>query len=380
MKKKLTILIVLLVILSSLNIGCKTFDSMGLADKVKVIDAYCVYSITSSFQYNFSLQNKSNDDIDAEYSWSLNDPSADGPRYQGIGAITIKGSDTEDISITVEKIQGDSDPRGCIMYVTIYENGEEIGYYRQQKSTYDWDYSVTPPVIRSVKPDYTHLWIDTLVTKDAEGYKITVSDIIFLPPERTTVLDLSNIGVNLYEISRYQYPYIPISGLISPDASALYDLSFCDNDNDGELSIGDYFTASEDATGAFIDFDSINDPSIHIYQIDNNAEKIEEENPDAIYLVDYGYEISKDYIDFYIESNIENLQDYIDNNSIRLFHPGERGSGGLGIISEKSTFTFEGSVYRGSIDLSLNDYDYLYMFIYLSNGINEAMYVICKID
>jgi hypothetical protein len=385
MKKFITILLVLLmVILSSLMSGCAVSDLKGLLGlgKVKVTDAYCTYSITPSFQYNFTLKNKSSDEIDAEYIWSLNDPMADAPVYQGTGTTTIGASDTEEISITVEKNQWESDPRGYIMYVTIYENGEEIGYYRQQKSTYDWDYSVTPPVKRTSKPDYTHLWIDTLITKEAEGYKITVSDIIFLPPERTSVLDLSNIGVNLYEGSPYKYPPIPISEVNSSDSLTLYDLRFYDNDNNGELSIGDYFTINEEAQGAFIDFESINEPSINVYNIDNNAETIEEENPNAISISDVGYEISEDMVDFYIEFDSPNIQDLIDINSVKITHPGEGGVSTMGVGANESDLTVEGNIYGGTIDLSRfeDESDPLYLFVYLSDGINESMCVIGKIN
>jgi hypothetical protein len=389
MKKLLTILMVMLVTLTGFNSGCvlsEVMGQMGLG-KVKVIDAYCVYSITSSFQYNFSLQNKSNNDIDAEYSWSLNDPMADGPRYQGTGSITLKGSDTKDISIPVERIPGDSDPRGCIMYVTIYENGEKIGYYRQQKSTYDWDYSVTPPVKRSPKPDYTHLWIDTLITKEAEGYKITVSDIIFLPSERTAVLNLSNIGVSVYKYPELNgvptpvyTPPVPLSEVNSPDTVMLYDLRFYDNDNNGVLSIGDYFTADENATGAFFNFKSINEPSIHIYDIDN-IETIEEENPDAISITDVSYEISEDVVEFYIEFDSPDIQNLIGINSVVIMHPGENGSSIMGVGVTESDLTVQGNTYGGTIDLSIfkDKSKPLYLFVYLSDGINEAMCVIGKI-
>jgi hypothetical protein len=389
MKKKLTILMVLLIILSGFNSGCVISDIMGQMGlgKVKVIDAYCTYSITSSFQYNFSLQNKSNDDIDAEYSWSLNDPGADAPVYQGTGTVTIKGSDTEDISIAVEKNKYESDPRGYIMYVTIYENDQKIGYYRQQKSIFDWDYSVSPPVKRSPKTDYTYLWIDTVVTKDADVYKIIVSDIIFLPPERTAVLDLSNIGVSFYKhlesdgmpIPVYTPP-VPLSEVNSPDTVMLYDLRFYDNDNNGELSTGDYFTANEDATGAFIDFKSIDEPSIHIHDIDN-IETIEEENPDAISITDIGYEISEDAVDFYIEFDSPNIQDFIGINSVVIIHPGEGGSSIMGVGENESDLTVEGNIYGGTIDLSRfkDESTPLYLFVYLSNGINEAICVIGKI-
>lgn len=391
MRKIITILIALLLTLSSLISGCVISDVMGQMGlgKVKVIDAYCVYSITSSFHYNFTLENKSDDDIDAEYKWSLNDPAADAPIYEGTGSIIIKGSDTEDISVTIEKNRLESDPRGYIMYVTIYENDQKIGYYRQQKSIYDWDYSVTPPVKRSPKPGYTYLWIDTLVTKDTEGYKITVSDIIFLPPERTAVLDLSNIGVSFYtriESDNANLPAysdktpVPLSEVNSSDSEMLYDLRFYDNDNNGELSIGDYFTAGEDAAGAFIDFKSINEPSIHIDDIDN-IETIEEENPDAISITDVGYEISEDTVDFYIEFDSHNIQDFIGVNPAKFIHPGEKGSSIMGVGKNESDLTTDGNIYGGTIDLARfeDESKPLYLFVYLSDGINETMCVIGKI-
>jgi hypothetical protein len=125
------------------------------AVKVEIIDAYCTEGIPDSFEFRFSLKNLTGEDITVNYTWSLNDPAADqsgwgvndpiARMYEGTGTADITASGIKEIIITVENTRG-SDAREYVMHVEVYSNSEWTGHYREQKSTLNWDYSVTPPV------------------------------------------------------------------------------------------------------------------------------------------------------------------------------------------------------------------------------------------
>jgi hypothetical protein len=379
MKKIIIGLLLVLILLSGMFGGCSVSNIAGSGGEVEILDAYCTYGTTSSFDFSFSIKNTGNEDMDVDYTWSLNDPSADEPVYKGNGNITIRASDTEDIVVTIDKIC-EYDARFYVMYVAAYNNDEQIGSYRKQKSTYDWDYSVIPPVERSNKPDYTHLWVDTLITEDPSGYKITVNDIIFLPTNRTCILQLNDIGITLKAARSDEGPAILLSDIMYVNSKAPHNVKFYDANNDGMLSAGDYFTMDEEAEGMLIEFSSINEPSIHFYDI-RRVETIEKESPNAIRVIDAGYEIDKDYLDFYIEVDAHDIQNLIDNNSIRVIHPGTGGSSFYGIGEEWAALTTQGGILEGRIDLSRfeEEYDSLFLIIYLSDSINEVLSVICEI-
>ncbi len=124
-------------------------------EKVEIIDAYCTEGTDTSLEFHFSLKNLTDEDITVNYTWSLNDPAADqsgwgvneplARMYQGEGTVTLAAGGTEDIILTIEKTR-EYDARFFVMHVEVYNGDEWIGHYREQKSTYDWDYSVTPPV------------------------------------------------------------------------------------------------------------------------------------------------------------------------------------------------------------------------------------------
>jgi hypothetical protein len=54
----------------------------------------------------------------------------------------------------------------------------------------------------------------------------------------------------------------------------------------------------------------------------------------------------------------------------------------MGVGANESDLTVEGNTYGGTIDLSRfeDESDPLYLFVYLSDGINESMCVIGKIN
>jgi hypothetical protein len=73
---------------------------------------------------------------------NINDPHA--RQYQGRGIALLPPSGVVEIEVTVKKNR-EYDSRFYVMYIGIYRDDILVGYYRGQKSTYDWDYSTTPP-------------------------------------------------------------------------------------------------------------------------------------------------------------------------------------------------------------------------------------------
>jgi hypothetical protein len=221
-----------------------------------VLDAFCTYGESSEFPFKLTLNNLNREDLEFSYTWSLNDPMAYKPVYEGKGEILLADSGEKEVKIKVKE-KREYDPRFFVMYVYVYYGDKQVGYYRGQKSTYDWGYTVAPPVKRVEKPSYKHVWIDTFIEKTPAGYRVDIDDILFLPPERTIALELDNIclsgGFLLADM---------LAGNNSPDGMRFYDA-----DSDGELSVGDYLLMNDNAGGTSIEFESRDEPSIHINNI-----------------------------------------------------------------------------------------------------------------
>lgn len=120
---------------------------------IEIIDAYCTYSSSCQhqFPFRFTLKNLNAEDIDVSYRWTLNDPEADAPRYQGSGNTSLVANEKKEIEIDVN-FEQPYNPCFLVMYVYVYCDDDLAAFYRGQKSTYGWDYSVTPPIKREPKP------------------------------------------------------------------------------------------------------------------------------------------------------------------------------------------------------------------------------------
>lgn len=114
---------------------------------VLIEDAYCdLYS-----NFTFTLENTGGSERYLKYEWKLNDPMADLPLYKGEGSAILKPHESRKFTLETTNPPHNYDLTGCIMYITVYENGRVINSYREQKSPSDWDYSVLPPVRKFLK-------------------------------------------------------------------------------------------------------------------------------------------------------------------------------------------------------------------------------------
>jgi hypothetical protein len=114
---------------------------------VEITDAYCIDTQSSKFPYRFTLKNLKDETIELVYYWSLNEPMADAQYYQGQGKVSLPafGAKEIEVQVKINREYEKYDPRFYVMYVSVYQDDTQIGYYRGQKSTYDYDYSTLPP-------------------------------------------------------------------------------------------------------------------------------------------------------------------------------------------------------------------------------------------
>ncbi|MDP2730849.1 MAG: hypothetical protein Q8O55_10265 [Dehalococcoidales bacterium] len=169
MKKLIgTIALILLLLVLLASFGCKSttvpsdlnLDIIIAAlpdtsvQEVDIVDAYCLDSDSSPFPFRFTLKNLTKENMLVSYLWTLNDPKADGAdqhidntngrMYQGRGTASLSASGTAEIETEIKEVR-DYDPRFYVMYIGVYKDNQQVAFYREQKSTYDWDYSMIPP-------------------------------------------------------------------------------------------------------------------------------------------------------------------------------------------------------------------------------------------
>ncbi|MBN2239718.1 MAG: hypothetical protein JW712_08085 [Dehalococcoidales bacterium] len=360
----------------SSNLTCSE-PGEGFIASIDITDAYCEYGDTVEFPFRFTLQNLTNEDMDTEYTWTLDDPMAGQPLYSGEDKATVPALGSRTIEITVEKKRY-SDSRYYTMSVCTSRDDIQTGYYREQKSTYDWDYSFSPPVRREVKDHYKHLWISTLVEKNGFGYKVTVMDILFIPEEWEVPLLLDTFYVALDYST--EVPMSPsLADMTESKARKTYDLAFTDTDKDGELSVGDYLTMSGKAKGAGLFFVCRDDPSFQIYQ----RETIEEEDPDSLMI---------DSVEWTpcLGEKIELSLEVISKNSVPRVGPqiilaskGGFGSVGFGIgepEQQGDSYTYTGALDYTAYHLKNEPSDSLHLLLEVSDGTNEILRYLGRIE
>jgi len=90
----------------------------------------------------FTLQNNGSSDVTVTYKWHLVDPKANRPVYSGKRSTTIPAG-------SGVRVVGTFSPKSrynCRFLVMEFKDGIKIALYREQKSPYDWDYNILPPV------------------------------------------------------------------------------------------------------------------------------------------------------------------------------------------------------------------------------------------
>ena len=123
--------------------GCLSFEGDDASPPIKIVNAYC----DKVGFFNFTLENRRDRTADVEYKWTLNDPKADEPVFEGEGNGTLGPLEYLMVSIPVDfnGTLGDYDPAYLVMYVKVFEDGDKVFEYRRQKSPNDFDYSTLPP-------------------------------------------------------------------------------------------------------------------------------------------------------------------------------------------------------------------------------------------
>jgi hypothetical protein len=342
------------------------------APKVEISDVYCSYGDIHSFPFHFTLNNREDKSLELNYTWSLNESMGDHPWYKGQGKITLSALGSQIIEVIVNKKDA-LDPRDYIMHVDVFEGNINVANFRDQKSIEDWDYSSSPPVFRSVKPPDKFPIFDTLVQKDAQGFRMTITDVRFLPPERTARLDLNIMALCLGKTGAY--PFL-CSELTSATSDAPDNLRFYDADADGTFSTGDYITVDEQAKGKVIIFISREDPFIqtNLYQ-----DTLLEEDLEAIRINRVDYHIQDDLsMDLEIEVEADNWNNF-RGSSIVLYQTSKYGGHSLHYTLTSKANTRLWWAKWDQVPTRNNNSGPGYLTFTLSDGVNEVFYVVCEI-
>jgi hypothetical protein len=207
------------------------------------------------------------------------------------------------------------------MYVDVSRDGVRTGYYREQKSTYDWDYATVPPV-RKEKNPHRYAWIATAVEEQSGGgFSVTMTDILFLPPERTAPLPLNGRFVS----PGYDLPLSPfLAGMTDEHSGADDGMRFTDADGDGGLSAGDSLFMNRSAEGKEFSFVYRDEPAFFIRTGGDRTECIADEDPEAVTIESIDYNILDDNtIDLRVDIRTKRELRRVE---AKLIHPGEGGS------------------------------------------------------
>ena len=137
---RLRVVVPALLLATVLSSGCIN----GPVSPIRLVDAYC----DDNGHFNFTVTSTEDEVSTVEYRWTLNDPKADMPVFQGEGEASVKRDEPVHVSVELENLDGggeDYDSRFFVMYITVLKDGKRVVEYREQKSPYDWDYSTLPP-------------------------------------------------------------------------------------------------------------------------------------------------------------------------------------------------------------------------------------------
>ncbi len=187
-RKTLAVGIFTLILLAVLSAGCSGW--VGVAIK----DAYCDFN----GNFEFTIQNPGDEEVFLDYRWTLNDPMADTPLHEGEGTVTLQGLEAKTLSFSVPSGLHGYDPRFYVMHVYLYSDGKMIREYREQKSPYDWNYSVLPPVKFKQKPDEVYIAFETFVSKNEEDDLIVrIENVSYVPYEGQIKLKLSEFYITI---------------------------------------------------------------------------------------------------------------------------------------------------------------------------------------
>lgn len=147
--KRILLIICLLALIFFIG-GCITISPN--TSKVTIIDAYC----DNDGHFNFTVVNAQPSGLNITYKWHLDDPQADSPRpiwdhgysatkfYIGDGDLSIPGNSNKTVVILLPP-----DPsypqNNLVMDIGLFNGNISIYHYREQKSSYYWDYRSLPP-------------------------------------------------------------------------------------------------------------------------------------------------------------------------------------------------------------------------------------------
>jgi len=225
------------VILVSALAGCN--GKPAISTDAELEDPYC----DISGYFNFTVRNNETGEGTFKYNWSLNDPSADSPMHNGTGKVTLGGLREKKISIS---IPDEYDCRYYVMHIRVYCGAEEVANFSGQKSPYDWNYSVLPPVEYGIEPDYVYVAFESWVLRgDSGNIEIWMENITYNPPENPLKMEIGQFYLFLGRKNAERWLASEILNNSDPGKAGFFDA-----DHNGLISDHDHFVLPSNYTNA----------------------------------------------------------------------------------------------------------------------------------
>ncbi|MFW9876274.1 MAG: hypothetical protein ACFFG0_24520, partial [Candidatus Thorarchaeota archaeon] len=192
--EKLIILICIFLLLIISICGCFGKENSNEPNIATIKDAYC--DLNGKFHFTIVNLEENNNTID--YKWTLNDPMADRPVYEGNGSIDLIGSEEIELNFSIPAGLKEYDARFYVMHITLNQNGESIYKYRKQKSSYDWDYSILPPVKYKNKPGHVYITFETFISKNENNnFIVQFENVTYNPSDSKIKLGISEFYIRI---------------------------------------------------------------------------------------------------------------------------------------------------------------------------------------
>ncbi len=223
------------VLISGLFLILVTGCISPLYEEVIVKNAYC--DLDNNF--TFILENIGRETLPLDYAWALIDPMSNEPVYSGEGSTVLRPHELKELTVEIDVPFNEYGFYATTMEIHIYKDGREIYRYRDYKSPYEWNYSVTPPIKHSTKPGYVSINFGTFIQRNEKGdFVIHIENVTFHPASSSTKLLIPEsyliLGDNTYE-KEWR-----VSHLLNTSTTGSEPV-FVDNDGDGCISDFDYF-------------------------------------------------------------------------------------------------------------------------------------------
>lgn len=348
MNNKLFITLTSIILLLVVSIcGCFGEEKSEESDIVTIRDAYC--DLIGNFHFTIVNLEEENNTID--FKWTLNDPMADKPVHEGNGSISLWGLQEKNLNFSIPSGLKDYDARFYVMHISLYRSGKSIYNYREQKSGYDWDYSVLPPIKFKDKPEHVHITFETFVSKNKkDDFVVQFENVTYNPSSSQIKLGISEFYIRIGDENCEEWLTDNIKGdTINIELAP----KFFDIDKNDVISNYDYYVIPTNLTDKFeekiVEFETACSFIYKGWQW--GGELLQEEDKNAIIIKKISTNpenpSSLDNLEFIVEIQSKN---HITLSSMELVYCSGGGRGSFGAKLQQISSNDNNYIYSGKFD------------------------------